>query len=426
MRKVTAVSLLFACVLASHCDAATTSDIPDASDAAAAIDAAPSDDSAVDAAITYPAAHPAAPTIKSVGGPIIATPHVIPIVFENDPLASTIGAFTKALHGTSYWKATTSEYGIGDITSDDVVTIPATDTVPGATIDDTAIQAFLVAHLDGAHAGFGAPDASTVYALFYPSGTTITKGPETSCSTFGGYHRSVSAGGVRVAYTVVPRCAGFAFVKGTDAVTAPASHELIEAVTDPFEATAPAYLVPDDDHIAYGFYPGTEVGDMCAGEQDSYYEDPDVGFVVQRSWSNVVAAAGGSGCAPLLANDVYFGASPVLGEKVNVDLSSEGMGTIVTKGVIVKLGETKTIDVDVFSTAPKNAFDLFAFDFPTMQSQPAELQFTFDKVAGANGDTRQLTIKRLANAKMYGGTPFVILAYTNEQDGHPIVGFVGQ
>lgn len=397
-----------------HCES-PTSDAPDAADDAAA-DVLPADDA--DAAIAYPAPHPAAPQILSVGGPVIASPRLVPIVFENDPLASTIGTFTKALKGSQYWKSTTSEYGVGDLAVDDLLVVPASDTVPGASLDDAAIEVFLAAHID-------APDANAIYMVFYPPGTTITKSGKTSCGAFGGYHRQVAVGSTHVAYAVIPRCATFGFLKGTDVVTAGASHELVEAATDPFETTTPAYLVPDDDHMAWAFYPESELGDMCSSENDSYV-NADVGFTVQRTWSNLLAAKGGSPCAPVPADDVYYGAAPVFDEKVNMDLSSVGMGTVVTRGVTVKLGETKTIEVDVFSTAPTEPLKLYAFDYPAVQNQKSELELTFNHAAGVNGDKRQLTIKRVANDPTFAGTAFVVFTYTDYDHGHPSVGFVGQ
>lgn len=423
--KTFSIRLFFcATALAMHCES-QTGDVPDASDDAAA-DAAPSDDASADAGpAPYPAPHPSAPTIRSLGGPVLASPHVIPIVFENDSLAPTIGSFTKALQGSQYWKATTSEYGIGDLSVDDVVVVPASDTLPGATISDAQIQAFLAAHLDGAHAGFGQPDPSTIYALFYPAGTTVTKENGESCKVFGGYHRQVPLGAMQIAYVVIPRCSIFNTLSGADAVTAAASHELVEAATDPFEMTTPAYLVPDDDHMAYGFYPDTELADMCSTEDDSYFK-ADVGFMVQRTWSNSLAALGGSGCAPLPPNYVYWAASPVLTEKVNMDLTSQQMGIIVTKGVTVPLGESRTIDVDVFTTGPTGPLNLFAFDYPQLQGQSAELELTFDQATGVNGDTRKLTIKRVAQDPTYGGTAFVVMTYTDVNHAHPVVGFAAQ
>lgn len=122
-------------------------------------------------------------------------------------------------------------------------------------------------------------DANTLYAVFLPSGTTISQGGANSCQQFCGYHDAIlDANGNAIAYYAAlpyPDCAGCASAAaGTtlapfDALTAVTSHEVAEAITDP---------VPGS-----GWYDDTngEIGDICAWQlatQDTY--------TVQQEWSN--------------------------------------------------------------------------------------------------------------------------------------------
>jgi len=56
---------------------------------------------------------PSFPTVESHGGPVIASPRVMPIVFAGDPLTTQIGDFAKKLAGSAFWSGLGSEYGVG-------------------------------------------------------------------------------------------------------------------------------------------------------------------------------------------------------------------------------------------------------------------------------------------------------------------------
>ncbi len=68
----------------------------------------------------------------------------------------------------------------------------------------------------------------------------------------------------------------------------------------------------------------------------------------------------------------------------------------MTPGVTVNLGESKTIEVDLFSDDASNNFQVSAIDAASLNgSRVQNLQFTWDKNNGQNGDKLMLTIKRL-------------------------------
>lgn len=143
---------------------------------------------------------------------------------------------------------------------------------------------------------------------------------------------------------------------------------------------------------------------MCAYEPQSYARILG-NYTVQRTWSNVAALAGHDPCVPPLSAP-YWNAAPVLNDKVTLDYYGQ---TVSTKGVVVPLNQSKTIDVELFSDGPVPDWSVSAVDTTYGTSQPKELDFTWDVQKGNNGDVLHLTITRLRNGA-YNGTEFFLYA----------------
>ncbi|MDB5875751.1 MAG: hypothetical protein JWQ07_5193, partial [Ramlibacter sp.] len=361
-----------------------------APDAAIVVDAGP------DAPPPYTEApHGTVPEVISLGGMVLATPRIVPIFFANDDtMKGQIEQFLAMLPSSSYWHATTSEYGVGDVTIG--ATIVSTDAVPAT---DTALEAWLSAQLDGTHAGWTF-DPNTIYSVYLPAGAVLSTQFGTSCQAFGAYHSEIAGtGGQNIVYALMPRCGG-----GLNSLTGASSHEFIEAVTDPLPFSAGAYQDLDPDHQIWGMTPGAELGDMC--EYLSNANQPILGtFVVQRTWSNASAKAGHDPCVPALAAP-YQGAAPLLNEDITLDF---GQGvSVMTKGVQVPLNMSKTIDVALFSDAPTADFTVRATQLSGGGgSGGPELMFAWDKTTGHNGDVLKLTITR--KRVVQGGSEFLIV-----------------
>lgn len=103
------------------------------------------------------------------------------------------------------------------------------------------------------------------------------------------------------------------------------SHEVVEALTDPFGDG----LAARDPEDAWSFVGGGEVADVCNG----YWREG--GFLAVRSWSNAAAAAGLDPCEPNAPGTPYFG----------VSASSSSTHHVAAGGSI-------TVDLGGFSTAP--------------------------------------------------------------------------
>src|ERR1041385_2462590 len=123
-------------------------------------------------------------------------------------------------------------------------------------------------------------------------------------------------------------------------------------------------------------------------------------FVVQRTWSNASVAAGHDPCVPAPATP-YVAAAPVFDD---ITLTTHSGNTINTKGVMVPVGTSKTIEVDLFSDQPTDAdFIVQAQDGASVTGTGTpSLSFQWDRTQGKNGDKLHLMITRTLAASGRG------------------------
>jgi hypothetical protein len=313
---------------------------------------------------------------------------------------AALADFSLNVGGTPYWTATTSEYGVGPATG--MAPIKLSEAAP-ASISDPQIQQWLATKF-ASDPAFPVPDANTLVVVYYPAGTTVTLQNAQSCTSFGGYHQGTTVGNnVTIAYAVVPRCAGFD-------TTGAASHELVEAATDPHPQTDPAYAVVDDaDTIWRLVLGGGEVGDLCAQFPDVFTKFAGFDHTVQRTWSNKAVKAGHDPCQPELPGEVYFNAAPVLPDMTPANLGGQ---TVMLRSVKIPVGGSRTIPVDLFSEGPTAPWTVTAGDL-----SGGALSLSLDKSTGQNGDVLQLTIKVL-QAGQGNLEPFIIKSVQNGQPQH--------
>ncbi|CAN5424670.1 hypothetical protein BH09MYX1_BH09MYX1_65460 [soil metagenome] len=395
------------------------------------VDPTPTDDGGADAGdldagvdveqrdVGYPAPHPKPPVVETSGGPVLTAPKVIPIYFGDDAYKPSLDTYFAAMPGSAWWKTTTEEYGVGDIAIGQSVIL--SEAAPTKTTSDE-IEAWLADKLDGTHSEFPAVDVNNIYLVMYPEQTIISQ-PNfgTSCESYGGYHfETQTKTGKKIVYSVIPRCKDFAQFKGIDAVTTTISHELVEAATDPLAVSDPAYNFVNTDHVIWNVVPLGEVGDMCTYEPQNY---PRLvaNFPVTKIWSNKSAAAGHDPCVPLTQGEPYFNSAPVFTEKLIANLYGSKIPTL---GVQVPLGQSKTIDVQLFADAPTDDWTIQAVDGSYFTGGAKELEFSWDKQLGNNGDVLHLTIKRVKNGA-YAGSEFVFYSQKGVGKAHLWFGFAG-
>ncbi len=356
-----------------------------------------------------------APQVVDLGGTVLASPRVQLIAYASDPTLPDVEAFLVELGATPTWSAQTAEYGVGAFTALPTIAIAGT---PPVSLDDdtgnvTPLQKKIAQQLSGPNPAWGAADASTIYLLLMPVGTDVLSGGS-CCVDFLGYHGQVAVGAIEVPYAVVCDCAPLAGDKLTplEYVTTTVIHELAEAATDPFSDSDPAYAQTDDDHILWTDLTGGEVSDMCDENKDANFVPAGATYMIQRSWSNAAARAGKNPCVPVSTAAPYFNSIPV---QTSVTLPNYGQ-PVQTKGVKIAVGQSATIDVQLYSEAPTSGpWTIKARDFNEYYGLGnPRLQLSLDKTSGQSGDIVKLTITVLKANKNLGGEAFVL---QSELDG---------
>lgn len=347
------------------------------------------------------------PKVLTAGGPVLTHALIVPIFFAGDDQQAPATAFFNAVGGSSYWHDAAGEYGVGAATAQAPLVLA---TAAPATISDDEIKSMLVAMLDGPSPQLGAPNPAAIYTFVIPKGTTVMAQGLIGCQQFAANHDEVAVGATHVALAYIPRCA--------DALdTVATSHELMEAATDPFLYSNPAWSTVDD---RFAFWKGVvnlgdivEINDLCSTKSgDLAVLDAQAG-PVERAWSNASLAAGHDPCVPLPPDRAYFNAVAELDDDIAVQFPT-AKGPETAKGVRVPLGQSRTITVTLFSDGPVDPWTVRAVDLGVLVGNEPQLSFALDKTTGRAGDRLKLTITRIAAsapfAGMGGGTPFAIVS----------------
>jgi hypothetical protein len=352
------------------------------------------------------APHPSLPQIADLGGPILTAPRIRPIFFAGDSDQTEIMMFLSQLAGGSYWSATTSEYGVGAMTVLPAVT-GVTVTGSGSALDDDALQAALVANTSGLSPPWGTPDPGTLFVFILPPTVGLTLGNATACADFGGYHYETVVNGASVPYVAACACPDF-FGSGWNALderTAAMSHELVEAATDPFPLSDPAFTQANQANFVWTLVTGGEVADMCVIEPNPFATPAGLSHVVQRTWSNAAARAGQDPCVPASTSVPYFNSMPLL------DVIAVGSSGAETHGLQIPIGSSRTIDLDLFSSGNlSNGWTVNAYPYESFYGGTASLGFSLDRSTGGNGDVLHLTITALRTNPSLGVDPFFIVS----------------
>ena len=228
-----------------------------------------SDASDSSASTTYPAPHPAMPQEQNAGGPVMTSPKFVIITFAGDTLAPDINDFAaKVAASSDYWSGTTAEYGVGPVAS--VLDI-SVDETPATSLQDSDVQAWLTSSSTpagrrdargGRSLAAARRHAEARYLL--PSTVAVSMGGGVSCNQFYGYHGDYAIkANSYVTYSVVARCPPFPDTSAIHSVTSIASHELVEAATDPRAQDNPAWSQPDSAHLAWAV-PAGRSSETCA------------------------------------------------------------------------------------------------------------------------------------------------------------------
>ncbi len=214
------------------------------------------------------------------GGPVLTHVNVVPVYWNSSvAFQSNLNSFYSTIVTSSLYTSLLPQYsGIGTGTRG----TPFVGTKSAGSYTDAQVQAYLNTLF--AAGSIPAPNANNYYPVHFPPSTSITASDGSrSCVQFCAYHGTYVRNGVNVNYGIVPDqgggCAGGcgANASRVNNLTSVASHELVEATTDPAVGLATVYGPPLAWYNAtYG-----EIGDICNAQQATVS-----GYVVQKEWSN--------------------------------------------------------------------------------------------------------------------------------------------
>ncbi len=374
-------------------DASPDADVESVADAEVAADAEAPRDVLREASAPYPAFRPEAPAVASAGGPVLRAPRLVPVfVRVGDPVDGPeerlVMQFLTRYASSATWRAQLEEYGVGEGSVAPAVHTDGAGLATG-TISSTRLRAWVMSQVESR--AWGDHDENTLYVIMLGAGRQVQVLSTVTCQGVGGYHADFRDGArTPVAYAVIPDCG-----EGLDTITRVLSHEIVEAATDPYPNTAPAYYQPSTAAPPEGAwavaYTGGEIGDMCEHRADARARPDDLEYEIQRSWSNRAAAAMADPCVPAIDGRAYFNAAPSLPDTVTI-LDLDRVRVVSARGVTLPEGGSRTIDVRLFSTAPtRGPWRVAARETPVPGAAPA-LRFSWDRASGVNGDVLHLTI----------------------------------
>ena len=363
---------------------------------------------------TYPAFTPAVPQVGTPTGnalDISIKPTDIKAVYYNDsPYQDRINTFLGQLIKSDAWAAL-SEYGVG---SGHIATPWPMGSNAPSSILDADIQSSLKSQIN--NNGLQVND-NTYLLVFLPKATTLkpaASGPAAcAAGAFAAYHNFITltdaSGNLirKVPYAVMADCG-----HGLGAITYAASHEVLEGAVDPILR---GYASVQDDVTWSAAFNGSEIGDMCEHLVDNSSISLD-GYRTARIWSNSAALALRNPCVPKRSSiqpDIYFNSVPDLSNATTIRIQANnfhGNG----KGFVVAPGQSVTIPVRLFSSAPtRGEWHVRAYQTTGIVAgqtgAAAALTFKWanDRQSGQNGDVLGLIVTT-PTGELVNGATFVI------------------
>ena len=160
-----------------------------------------------------------------------------------------------------------------------------------------------------------------------------------------------------------------------------------------------------------------ELGDLCTFLDRDSIQPTDIGFQVQRQWSNKASLAGKYPCAPTKTTP-YFQAITEAEDEIDVPDPGNQAKTITTKAVRVPPGGSRTVDALVYSDqagtplVPLRAISQADFGG---SGSPSGFTFSLNKNNVKVGDSVKVTI----NAPTKPGYDILVMtAYTGPDSAH--------
>lgn len=288
------------------------------------------------------------PHLNYYGGPVIAQVKVYAVYWGGNVDATTqskIGGFYDAFtqSGVFGWLSeydtnltaqtgqtgTNQHFKHGSFAGEYTIAPATTSTA----LTDAQIQTEIAGQLKAGK--LPAPDADTLFMIHFPKGVSISISGANSCKSGGfcAYHSTMPAAVAgtpgNVYYAIIPdESAGSGCDTGCgdapamfDNLTSVASHELIEAVTDPEVGLVGNTYGPP---LAWYDPQGSngEIGDICNAEQATFTAGSGVKYTMQKEWSNSAGS-----CIGASVDDYSFAVAPA---KLSLNAGQTGTFQVTT------------------------------------------------------------------------------------------------
>ena len=232
-----------------------------------------------------PAPHAPLPRVFPHAGVVLSNVQLVTLTFDDYVLRPQVETFGDLIVKSPWYMDVGLEYGVSAGTQVGKGTLGrAPEVITRAYIEDGINQ--LIA--DRLVPGPQLAGNQLLYMVYVPSGVARD-------AKVDGHYQMITADGIRVPIAIV-------IDDGSDLAitTSIAAHQLINAVTNPYDPPNDGYYADPPKTDPWSFTNGG-VADLCQGE-DPVVED---GFTLPRVYSSVAARSGRFPCKPVVDNDAW-------------------------------------------------------------------------------------------------------------------------
>jgi hypothetical protein len=317
---------------------------------------------------SVPSHHPF-PQVPTRDGALLSPLHLVTIVPGNDSAdAFAFFNFSAFVGTTAWWRRIAPEYGLGQA-------VPFGQLMGSPIVADVTDHDVFTYISDTVEANGGpARDGHTLYLLYLPPGINVIQAgtANTACHLFAAYHARYGDRGDNLA--VVQRCTETYPIEN---MTIAASHEIIEAATDPDQH---GYIMPpiarqpwtETVWNAFDLQGRAELADLC---ESTYFVENQ--SVFQRIWSNGAAGRGGDPCIPELPEPYYATDT----EQEWYAVTAGGQVTIPVRGWAT--GDVAPWALTVAVQGSVDGFSAAFVDSPSVVSSGGSIRLAASAPAGA-------------------------------------------